>query len=157
MDDQMNPRADVVLDAALKYANAGLPVIPCRHDKTPSIAGWRNAASTDPEQLCAWWSRWPEAMIGPVTGARSSRYVVDVDVEGFDGYGKLGLPPSEVVARTPSGGGHIYFRWPGEGWNNTASKIVRGVDTRGEGGYVVAPPSIADNTIGAARRAAGGC
>jgi hypothetical protein len=87
-------------------------------------------------------------MIGLVTGARSLLYVVDLDVKGsVDGiaaYRALGIPKAGIAARTPSGGGHAYYRWPGGGWNNTVAKIAPGIDTRGEGGYVIAPPSRND-------------
>ena len=129
-----------MLDAALRYAAAGLPVFPCRPDKKPLVA-WRTEASTDEARVREWWTRWPDAMIGLVTGQRSNLYVVDIDVEGMVEYLALNLPKAEIAVRTPSGGGHAYFRWPGPGWGNTASRFVHGVDTRGEGGYVIAPPS----------------
>ena len=84
-------------------------------------------------------------MIGLPTGRRSGLYVVDIDVRGesngMTAYLALNVPRAAIAARTPSGGGHAYFRWPGEGWGNTVSRIAPGVDTRGEGGYVIAPPS----------------
>ena len=110
-------------------------------------------ASTDEAQLREWWTRWPKAMIGLPTGRRSELYVVDIDdkdgVDGFATYRALALPLAEIAVRTPSGGGHVYFRWPGDGWGNTAKKLGPGIDTRGEGGYVVAPPS--QNANGAYR------
>ena len=134
-----------MLNAALEYAAAYLPVFPCGLDKRPLIPDWPHRASTDSTQVIAWWTTWPEAMIGLVTGARSLLYVVDLDVKGaVDGiaaYLALGIPKAEIAARTPSGGGHAYYRWPGGGWNNTVAKIAPGIDTRGEGGYVIAPPS----------------
>ena len=60
-------------------------------------------------------------------------------------YRALKVPPATVSAWTPSSGGHVYFRWPGEGWCNTVGAIADGIDTRGEGGYVIAPPSMAAN------------
>ena len=134
-----------MLNAALEYAAADLPVFPCGLDKRPLIPDWPHRASTDATQVIAWWTTWPDAMIGLVTGARSLLYVVDLDVKGsVDGiaaYLALGIPKAEIAARTPSGGGHAYYRWPGGGWNNTVAKIAPGIDTRGEGGYVIAPPS----------------
>ena len=86
-------------------------------------------------------------MIGLPTGACSGLYVVDIDVDekvnGMSAYRALGLPRAEIAVLTPSGGGHAYFRWPGEGWRNTVGRIAPGIDTRGEGGYVIVPPSAA--------------
>ena len=137
-----------MLAAALEYAAAGLPVFPCA-DKRPLIRDWPSEASVDPVRLREWWTRWPQAMIGLPTGARSGLYVVDIDVrdkvDGMAAYRALKVPPATVSAWTPSGGGHVYFRWPGEGWCNTVGAIADGIDTRGEGGYVIAPPSMAAN------------
>jgi hypothetical protein len=148
MDDFMPLPASgdgVSVAAALAYAAAGYPVFPCGADKKPRIAKWPTDASSDPDQIRAWWQTWPDAMIGLVTGSRSGLYVVDIDVggekDGMAAYRELGLPLAEVGVRTPSGGGHAYFRWPGGGWGNSAGRIAPGVDTRGQGGYVIAPPS----------------
>jgi hypothetical protein len=138
---------DLLVCAALEYAAAGIPVFPCAK-KVPLIRDWRNAATTDPEIIARWWADWPEANIAILTGRRSNLLVVDLDVKngvnGIDAYNSLGLPKTEIAALTPSGGGHAYFRWPGEGYSNTASRIAPGVDTRGEGGYVLVPPSSID-------------
>ena len=66
-------------------------------------------------------------------------------VDGMAAYRALKVPPATVWAWTPSSGGHVYCRWPGEGWCNTVGAIADGIDTRGEGGYVIAPPSMAAN------------
>jgi hypothetical protein len=138
---------NLLLCAALEYAAAGIPVFPCT-EKVPLIKDWRNAATTDPEFIATWWAKWPAANIAILTGKRSNLLVVDLDVKngvnGIDAYNSLGLPRTEIAALTPSGGGHAYFRWPGEGYSNTASRIAPGVDTRGEGGYVLVPPSSID-------------
>ena len=113
--------------------------------KKPMINDWPNAASTDEAVIRSWWDRWPQALVAIVTGRRSGLFVVDLDVKnGHDGiaaYSVLDLPKTEIAVLTASGGGHAYFRWPGEGWGNTGSKIAPGIDTRGEVGYVIAPPS----------------
>ena len=86
-------------------------------------------------------------MIGLPTGACSGLYVVDIDVDekvdGMSAYRAMELPRAAIAVRTPSGGGHAYFRWPGPGWRNTVGRIAPGIDTRGEGGYVIVPPSAA--------------
>jgi hypothetical protein len=111
-------------------------------------------ASTDPDTIAGWWMRWPTSNIGVATGAGSGLVVVDLDGQvGYDSILELqraagqALPDTAWV-RTPSGGWHAYFRWPGEPVPNSASKLGPGVDVRGDGGYVVAPPSIGANGTG---------
>ncbi|MFX6759426.1 bifunctional DNA primase/polymerase, partial [Acinetobacter baumannii] len=68
-------------DAARKFAEAGVPVFPCRpRGKQPRTEHGFRDASTDLGQVTAWWRRWPTANIGVPTGAVSSFEVVDVDV-----------------------------------------------------------------------------
>lgn len=111
------------------------PIFPVL-DKKPLIKDWPNAATCDETQIRAWWTRWPGASIGLVTGVRSGLYVVDVDPR--KGGTSDGLPET-LTASTISGGTHHYYRHvPGLG---NRANIVTGVDTRGDGGYVVVPPS----------------
>lgn len=129
------------------YTHNGYPVFPCGADKRPLVK-WSSEATTNPNVIGAWWSRWPGAMIGIPTGARSGLFVVDIDVKndvnGFDTMKANGwvLPGDAVEVVTPSGGRHFYFTFAGE--RNSASKIGPGIDTRGEGGFVIAPPSRPD-------------
>lgn len=68
-------------DAAARFAAAGVPVFPCVPvEKRPLVRRGFYAASTDPGQVVAWWSRWPSANIGIPTGAASGFEVVDIDV-----------------------------------------------------------------------------
>lgn len=90
-----------------------------------------------------WWYREPDANIGIATGADSGIVVVDVDnvhsLEDLEAeHGDL----DTLWAVTGSGGIHLFFAHPGEHLPNSASRIAPGVDVRGDGGYVVAPPSI---------------
>jgi hypothetical protein len=87
----------------------------------------------------AYWNRWPGANIGVPTGERSGVWVLDVDRPGA--LEELGheLPPTRTV-RTPRGGIHLYFRHV-EGVTNSPGGLPEGIDVRGEGGYVLVPPS----------------
>jgi hypothetical protein len=114
----------------------------------PRVAGGLNAATTDSGQVEAWWSRWPNANVGVRTGAASGLVVLDIDPE-HDGEASLHrltdthrpLPDGRVV-RTGSGGRHLYFRHPGGLVRNDAGRrLGAGIDIRGDGGYVIAPPS----------------
>lgn len=134
-----------IKEAALFWAKQGYPVFPCSpENKRPLVATGFKAATTDAQTIKRWWGAWPEAMIGMPTGEASGISVVDVDVHGEVN----GMPWYEEhradfadapIVKTPSGGLHIYFI--ADGTKNSASKIARGVDTRGDGGYVCVPPS----------------
>lgn len=155
-----------LLAAALRYAAAGWPVFPCRSGtKVPAIPYphpreelcrgecGRDGhgvldATTDPETITRWWSRWPTANVGIATGAPGPD-VVDVDVDdGKPGAASLarlrdaGLVAGAIATvRTWSGGLHIYFAGTGQG-NSALSR--HGIDFRGLGGYAVAPPSVVE-------------
>jgi hypothetical protein len=154
-------------EAALQYALNGLRVLPlygigpdvicdcgkadCKSPgKHPLVPGGAKAATCDLAQVTAWWDLWPEANIGIATGAGSGIFVVDVDAKngGIESLAALeaenGPLPRTVEVLTGSGGGskHLYFKLPDSLIiRNSASKIAPGIDVRGEGGYVVAPPS----------------
>lgn len=108
--------------------------------KKPLIRDWPNKATTDPRRIHAWWSRWPDANIGMPTGERPGRFVVDVDRP--EALGELGreLPATRTV-RTPRGGIHLYFSHV-EGVTNSPGGLPKGIDVRGQGGYVLLPPSV---------------
>jgi hypothetical protein len=130
-------------DAALAYAQEGLYVFPLQpHGKTPLTAHGLEDATVDPMTIETWWGRWPEANIGIRTG---DLVVVDEDrlgaLEEFAAEVHETIPATGVV-RTGSGR-HFWFDQPeGQRIRNTAGKLAPGIDTRGDGGYVVAPPSI---------------
>ncbi len=140
--------------AALAYARRGIPVFPCEPaGKRPLTYNGFWDAAADAPRLSAWWGRWPDANIGVPTGERSGLLVLDVDSDagGPDSlvllerlYGPL---PRTAEARTGSGGVHIFFKYPaGETVRNSAGKLGPGLDVRGEGGYVVVPPSRTQGT-----------
>ncbi len=139
------------LDAALWYAARGIPVFPCRPapDKSPLTRHGFQDATTDPEQIRAWWIEHPDASIGVPTGVRF--WVLDEDVapdKGIDGRlalkgleGEHGRLPDTYTVRTPRGGRHLYFQ-PAEGVTNKTGDLPQGLDVRGMGtGYVLVPPS----------------
>lgn len=134
-----------MLEHALSYAARGWCVIPLRpRDKRPALASWqehqqRRAAE---EEIRAWWSRWPGANVGVVTGAVSVLVVLDLDGPEVVNYAKeRGVPQTPVVATGK--GFHVYFQHPGRPVPNAAALAgIKGLDLRGDGGYVVAPPSL---------------
>ncbi len=104
-------------------------------------------ATTNEAQLRGWWDTWPLANIGIATGS-SALIVLDIDPDNGGDYTIAELLaqheplPDTVEAITSSGGRHIFFRANGEGIRNSAGKLGSGLDIRGEGGYIVAAPSL---------------
>lgn len=140
-----------VLTGALALARRGVPVFPVNAaTKAPRlVAHGVLDATTDARLIEQWFSKLiPDAGVAAATGSRSGIVVVDVDPRhgGHDGMrdasGRLGnLPPTTRVG-TPSGGYHLWCRLPeGVEVRNSAGKIAPGVDVRGDGGYVVCPPT----------------
>lgn len=128
-----------LLDAALEYAAKGWPVFPCAPGEKVPLRGSRGCldATLDEAKIRAWWAAQPDANVAIATGGTiSGLYVVDVDAADFD---RSGLPET-LIACTPRGGWHYYYSSE-EPLPNTTSKLAPGVDTRGVGGYVLAPPS----------------
>jgi putative DNA primase/helicase len=105
-------------------------------------------ASADVAIVSRWWQMWPTANIGIATGRGSQLVVLDVDFRA-DGDASLaalidqhGPLPETACIHTGGGGLHYYFLHPGGAIRNSASKLGAGLDIRGDGGYVVAPPSV---------------
>ncbi|MDA3857198.1 MAG: phage/plasmid primase, P4 family [Roseovarius sp.] len=156
--------------AALECAARGWHVFPARikdGSKRSFIAGKANGgarwgATTDPETIRGYWQQFPEALLGITTGPDSGFFVIDADTpEGHDkdGVGTLrgwiedhGPLPHTIEATTPSGGWHVYFRWPDDlEIRNSQSKLAPGIDVRGQRGMVLAPPTIKPGTAKAYR------
>jgi len=127
-----------VRGAAIDYVAAGWRVFPVNSEtKRPRIKGWPDAATSDPLVARYWFGRsFPGAAIGLVTG--DGLHVVDIDPR--KGGSRAPDWPETLTVRTPSGGLHLYFRTD-EALRNSVDKVAKGVDTRGERGYVLAPPS----------------
>jgi Bifunctional DNA primase/polymerase, N-terminal/Primase C terminal 1 (PriCT-1) len=139
------PAESSVGAAALTYA-ARWAVFPLA-GKVPRTPHGLKDATTSAEQIREWWQRWPGAGAGIRTGRESGLIVLDVDHQhGGDDtlheleqmHGELPLTPRVI---TGGGGEHHYFRHPGGVVRNSAGAVGPGLDVRGDGGYVVAPPS----------------
>lgn len=157
-----------LLHEALSYARRGIPVFPCSTlNKEPLVGSDRDAdghkidktggfykASTDENQIRAWWSQFPNAMIGLRMGEASGIWAIDPDIPktplGADGvlnWDRLqqehGYAPATRVHRTPTGGLHLLFKWRSDKPVTTREGKLRGlgINVRGNGGYIIAPPS----------------
>jgi hypothetical protein len=136
-------------DAIHDYTGRGWSIIPIRPGDKRPLVRWEDYQHRCPSQDEArgWLRASPEAGVGIVTGAISGLVVVDIDVRhGGDAaldhleheHGRL---PITVECRTGGGGRHLYFTHPGVLIRNRVG-LAPGVDVRGDGGYVVAPPSL---------------
>lgn len=133
-----------ILRQALNYARGGWAVLPVKpRGKEPLSRHGVHDATRDETTIHAWWTQWPEANIAIATGRLSNLVVVDIDgtpgelslrrlVAEFGGLGKT------LVAKTGRGR-HFYFFCGAE---LRSRRLAPGIDLRGDGGYVVAPPSV---------------
>lgn len=150
-----------LLAAALAAADSALYVFPVApRGKTPAVRDWEQVATRDPGRITSWWTARPYN-IGAAVG-RSGIVVIDVDTargdappeefagatSGCDVLEMLAAregqpaPVDTYTVATPTGGAHLYFRAPeGLGLRNTAGVLGWKIDTRAEGGYVVAAGS----------------
>lgn len=162
--------SETIRDAALSYASAGFPVFPlhnldpegncsCGESECSSpgkhpryhredLRNGHKDATTDPERIRRWWRLWPEANIGIPTGERTGLLVLDEDPRhgGDESMNLLtkthGDLPRTKTTRTGGGGRQIFFIYPpGYVIRNATNNPAPGLDIRGEGGYIVAPPS----------------
>ena len=136
--------------AALRYANLGIPVFPCvPGGKRPLTPNGFHDATSSARTVNDWWRRTPEANIGLPTGAATGVLVVDVDVHaggsGFDAFERARSADLAAgwgwLVRTPSGGLHAYYPASPDREQRSWQVPSAHVDFRGDGGYVIAPPS----------------
>lgn len=142
--DELDNAAPRLLDAALTYAAWGWPVFPLRPAaKIPATRHGFKDATTDPQRIRAYWLRNPQANIGLRTGIKFD--VIDLDTykpAGLQTYLKLldgdEIPDIHGQVTTGRAGLHLYVKPSGD---TIAEGVLPGLDYRGDGGYVVAPPS----------------
>ncbi|MFF3569212.1 bifunctional DNA primase/polymerase [Nocardia jiangxiensis] len=136
-------------EAALGAAARGWFVFPLRPGrKTPAIASWPEFATTDPARIRRWWATHPRRNIGVATGP-SGLYVIDIDTHTDPDplvrlADRIGVQvPATFTVHTPHGR-HLYFQAPTtlELRRCTVGRIASGIDSRGDGGYIVAPGSV---------------
>ena len=132
-----------ILQTALNYLAKGYSVIPIKPSKRPFIQ-WEEFKKKQPTQdeVREWWRKWPSANVAIITGKISGICAIDIDEdEGFEAIQDY-IPDSLVIptSKTPKEGQHLYFQMPEKSIGNN-SRIIPGCDFRGEGGYIIAPPS----------------
>lgn len=148
------------LSAADVLLGRAIPLFPCvPGGKRPLTPHGFQDASADPAVVGSWWERWPDANIGVPTGAFAGIDVVDVDVHSTN----TGFPAFEharrarllngwaCLVRTPSGGVHAYFPRDTAGEQRSWQVPCKHIDFRGDGGYIIVPPSRVTGDDGVAR------
>lgn len=162
-----NPRLPVSLSEAPDLATASMmlaardiPVFPCTPGgKQPLTTHGFHDATTDAATVREWWQRWPDANIGMPTGAAAGVDVVDVDIHaGGNGFAAFERARSSGLAegwawlvRTPSGGVHAYYLRGSVDEQRSWQVPGQHVDFRGDGGYIIAPPSRVTTDSGQTR------
>jgi hypothetical protein len=131
-----------VLIKALELGAQGYPVFPVAASKRPTCPQGFKDAAIEPREIRRLWRDHPAPLIGVPTGEASGLFVLDIDspkhveaAEWFERYAPY-LPETRQQT-TRSGGTHLFFNH-NQGLRNTAGRIARGIDTRAEGGYIIA-------------------
>jgi hypothetical protein len=135
-----------MLEAALDYTRQGFVVFPCLKKKPLTERGLYDASKHE-SQIRRWWSQNPEAQIALPTGAVNGFFALDIDNASAADFVKgLDLPQTRTVQTRPE-------RWqlwssqpPDVKIKNSVSELASSIDIRGDGGYVVAPPSVHHET-----------
>lgn len=137
-----------MLKYALSYLKLGWSLIPLQPgSKEPLISSWKEFQKVPPStsQVSDWFRQWPNANVGIVTGTVSNLAVVDADgTIGLSSLSTLKLT-SVLLSMTGTSGRHLFYQYPKDESLRNSVKKLPGLDVRGEGGYVVAPPSIHPN------------
>jgi hypothetical protein len=136
------------LEFALYYQNLGLSIIPTGPNKKPLIEEWnpymKRCATVI--EINNWWKQWPNANPALVTGMVSGVVALDLDKKHNRTSKEFSIP-STVCAKSAGGGEHFFFKHPQNVLVKNSSGISGlGVDSRGDGGYILLAPSV--NEIG---------
>jgi hypothetical protein len=125
-------------------ANGGHSVFPCKKKK-PLVEGGGGfkGATRNLKQIMEWWTEWPDAQIGVPTGSVNRLVVLDIDGEEGAAWLSTKLLPETRIVETRPGRRQYWFQLPeGRVVKSSQGQLAPEVDVRGEGGYVIAPPSI---------------
>jgi len=134
------------IDVAMHYLECGFSVIPTR-GKT-AIEKWTRFQSELPTVLNIqqWFGSNEQHNMAVVTGQVSKLVVVDADSEEDAKWWSENFPPTPLMARSGRGGTHFYYRSLGSETRNRQKVFHRAIDIRGDGGYIIVPPSIHPET-----------
>lgn len=139
-----NSVRESLLEAALLWADAGVPVFPCGMNKRPLTTNGFHDATLDPKLISEAFDR-DDVMIGARMGKASGLFAIDFDLykrtgakQYMDELAQAGLLAETRTHRTTSGGIHLIY-----GWDEGCPSVnpCDGVEVKGEGGYIIVPPS----------------
>lgn len=140
-----------LLEAALSYVKLGWSVFPLKPKQKTPLIKWTSCQkkALTQKQITDYWTKWPNANIGLATGEKSNVIVIDIDSSrGENTYRiEFGNIPGTIRQKTGKAGAmQLFFKHPQDGYRykNTV-RTLTDIDTRGDGGYVVLPPSIHPN------------
>ncbi len=142
------------IEEAKNYLARGFNVMPCitepksdgKVNKRPRLHTWKEfqVKRVTEVQLESWWRMYPNSDIGTVTGGTAGFFVIDLDLGYSEADFKKFNLTDTLMAETPSGGRHYYYKHPGKFLINNVSPAhpsVKSIDVRGDGGFVMMPPS----------------
>jgi len=140
-----------LLEAALSYAKLGWSVFPLKPKQKTPLIKW-SVCQKKPltqKQITEYWTKWPTANIGLATGEKSGVIVIDIDSSSGEEVYRMefgGIPGTIRQKTGKEGAMQLFFKHPQDGYRykNTV-RTLTDIDTRGDGGYVVLPPSIHPN------------
>ena len=136
-EGEMEEYPKSLVEFALNYLRLGFSVIPVSSANKKPLVKWEEFQHRHPtEEETRKWFQNPQTQVAVVTGAISGIAVVDVEAGG-----SIDEFPKTATSKTGGGGWHLWYKHPGHPVDN-AVKIKPLVDIRGDGGYVVAPPSL---------------
>ena len=139
-----------MMQQAIEYLRQGFSVIPAVPKEKKFLISWADYQKKLPTEsdIRQWWTKWPDANIGLVTGQISNLAVIDIDsAEGKEQIEEY-LPDTLVfpIAHTPRGGQHWFFRcFDADLLTQAPIPGFAGVDIRANGGVVIVPPSVGVN------------
>nr|WP_321482729.1 bifunctional DNA primase/polymerase [uncultured Cohaesibacter sp.] len=154
----------MTLGLAMNLIDRGFVVFPANpKTKRPLVKDWDEVASGELEAVYDWWRLFPKAMVAAPMGFASGLWVLDLDAKQDEETGEIieledliaaieeeigERLPQTMVAETPRGGRHYYFKMPADGREvRNRNPLMPNIDVGGEGGYVIVPPSLrADGT-----------
>lgn len=134
------------IDDALSYLALNWSIIPCRPDKRPYVQWLKfQTERASPEEIKAWWTKWPTANIAVITGQISGIVAIDIDSAiGMEAYkAQFGEVQATICQTTGKPGArHLLFKPPPGVVLTNSTRSLPDIDVRGDGGYIIIPPSI---------------
>jgi 3-dehydroquinate dehydratase len=135
------------LEQAILYAEKmKWRILPCNLEKVALLKDWTNKATCQADIITQWWKSNPNCSIGVACGPESGIWVLDIDlpdgpntIKDWENNGLI--LPQTLTQETGSGGTQYFFKWNGKEVRNSSKKLGPGIDVRGDGGYVIVPPS----------------